>query len=262
MLHPSYSELIEAINTNNEDDDESMVLNSRYSLILATSKRARQLIGGAKPLADNVKGKKPLSIAIDELYHGKVKILPGQHEEEDLREIAGLAPEQPAEEAAAEEAVDAAVELLEPPHAVRAAAAAAAPATARKLRREIFFISKSSLNLPNSTACTGPGCCSFTVHTLANFFNRNKGFQKMSCFLKKCQNFFCEKRQALCFSFVHLRLIDGYIPVFNRKVKCWMPSPFGSRAHSTLPVLYSVFRFLCPSFPGFAVRLMPAGCGR
>ena len=82
MIHPSYSELIEAINTNNEDDDESMVLNSRYSLILATSKRARQLIGGAKPLADNVKGKKPLSIAIDELYHGKVKILPGKHEEE------------------------------------------------------------------------------------------------------------------------------------------------------------------------------------
>lgn len=38
MIHPSYSELIEAINTNNEDDDESMVLNSRYSLILATSK--------------------------------------------------------------------------------------------------------------------------------------------------------------------------------------------------------------------------------
>ena len=36
MIHPSYTELIEAINTNNEDDDESMVLNSRYSLILAT----------------------------------------------------------------------------------------------------------------------------------------------------------------------------------------------------------------------------------
>ena len=99
MIHPSYSELIEAINTNNEDDDESMVLNSRYSLILATSKRARQLIGGAKPLADNVKGKKPLSIAIDELYHGKVKILPGKHEEEDLAEIAGHS----AEEIAAEE---------------------------------------------------------------------------------------------------------------------------------------------------------------
>lgn len=98
MIHPSYSELIEAINTNNEDDDESMVLNSRYSLILATSKRARQLIGGAKPLADNVKGKKPLSIAIDELYHGKVKILPGKHEEEDLAEIAGYSAEEIASE--------------------------------------------------------------------------------------------------------------------------------------------------------------------
>ncbi len=49
MIHPSYSELIEAINTNNEDDDESMVLNSRYSpRFLLQSKRARQLIGGAK----------------------------------------------------------------------------------------------------------------------------------------------------------------------------------------------------------------------
>ncbi len=105
MIHPSYSELIEAINTNNEDDDESMVLNSRYSLILATSKRARQLIGGAKPLADNVKGKKPLSIAIDELYHGKVKILPGKHEEEAI-EGEGLEMEMPEEKiTAAEETV-------------------------------------------------------------------------------------------------------------------------------------------------------------
>ena len=57
MIHPSYSELIEAINTNNEDDDESMVLNSRYSLVLATSKRARQLIAGSKPLVEGaIKG--------------------------------------------------------------------------------------------------------------------------------------------------------------------------------------------------------------
>lgn len=47
VIHPSYSELIEAINTNNEDDDESMVLNSRYSLILLQASRA-PLIGGAK----------------------------------------------------------------------------------------------------------------------------------------------------------------------------------------------------------------------
>ena len=83
MIHPSYSELIEAINTNNEDDDESMVLNSRYSLVLATSKRARQLIAGSKPLVEGAAGKKPLAIAIDELYKGKVKILPGKHEGEE-----------------------------------------------------------------------------------------------------------------------------------------------------------------------------------
>ena len=83
MIHPSYSELIEAINTNNEDDDESMVLNSRYSLVLATSKRARQLIAGSKPLVEGAAGKKPLAIAIDELYKGKVKIHPGKHEDEE-----------------------------------------------------------------------------------------------------------------------------------------------------------------------------------
>ena len=52
MIHPSYSELIQAINANSEDDDNTMMLNSRYSLVLATSKRARQLIAGAEPLVE------------------------------------------------------------------------------------------------------------------------------------------------------------------------------------------------------------------
>ncbi len=95
MIHPSYTELIEAINTNSEDDDTTMSLNSRYSLVLATSKRARQLIAGSKPLVDGAAGKKPLAIAIDELYKGKVKI---------------LAPEEETEETAEAEAV---VELME-----------------------------------------------------------------------------------------------------------------------------------------------------
>ena len=84
MIHPSYSELIEAINTNNEDDDESMVLNSRYSLVLATSKRARQLIAGAEPLVPNAADKKPLSVAIDELYKGEVKIVAAESDEETI----------------------------------------------------------------------------------------------------------------------------------------------------------------------------------
>ena len=98
MIHPSYSELIEAINTNNEDDDEALVLNSRYSLVLAASKRARQLIAGAEPLVPGAAGKKPLSVAIDELYKGKVKILPGQEEEEEIEVEVGTPEAVPPEE--------------------------------------------------------------------------------------------------------------------------------------------------------------------
>ena len=101
MIHPSYTELIEAINTNNEDDDTTMSVNSRYSLVLATSKRARQLIAGAKPLVEGAAGKKPLSIAIDELYKGKVKILAPEEEIE----------EQTAENAAAVETAEAPAEV-------------------------------------------------------------------------------------------------------------------------------------------------------
>ena len=86
MIHPSYTELIEAINSNSEDNEDQLVLNSRYSLVLATSKRARQLIAGAEPMVTGAAGKKPLSVAIDELYKGKVKILPPAAEEESAEE--------------------------------------------------------------------------------------------------------------------------------------------------------------------------------
>ena len=38
MIHPSYSELIQAINNNVEEDDNTMMLNSRYSLFLQPAK--------------------------------------------------------------------------------------------------------------------------------------------------------------------------------------------------------------------------------
>ena len=82
MIHPSYSELIQAINNNAEEDENTMMLNSRYSLVLATSKRARQLIAGAEPLVPGAAGKKPLSVAIDELYKGEVKIVAASEDEE------------------------------------------------------------------------------------------------------------------------------------------------------------------------------------
>ena len=97
MIHPSYTELIQAINNNAEEDDNTMMLNSRYSLVLATSKRARQLIAGAEPLV-GAAGKKPLAIAIDELYKGKVKIVATS--EEEAEETTPAASEEAVEETA------------------------------------------------------------------------------------------------------------------------------------------------------------------
>ena len=100
MIHPSYTELIQAINNNAEEDDNTMMLNSRYSLVLATSKRARQIIAGSEPLVDGAAGKKPLAIAIDELYKGKVKIV-ATSEEEETQEAAPAVSEETAETAEA-----------------------------------------------------------------------------------------------------------------------------------------------------------------
>lgn len=73
MLHPSYTDLMKVVNKDVEEGD-TKVVNSRYSIVMATSKRARQLIAGDLPLVDAKEGEKPLSIAIDELNQGKLKI--------------------------------------------------------------------------------------------------------------------------------------------------------------------------------------------
>lgn len=73
MLHPSYSDLMKVVNSEVEPG-EAPVVNSRYSIVMATSKRARQLIAGEEPLVTGA-GKKPLSIAVEELNQGKIKIL-------------------------------------------------------------------------------------------------------------------------------------------------------------------------------------------
>lgn len=88
MLHPSYAELINVVNGDVENGEDPVV-NSRYSIVMATSKRARQIIAGDDELVDG-KGKKPLSVAVEELNQGKIKIL-----SEDITEEA--------EEAVAEE---------------------------------------------------------------------------------------------------------------------------------------------------------------
>lgn len=73
MLHPSYTDLINVVNKEVEQGEQPVV-QSRYSIVIATAKRARQLIAGEEAEV-RIKSKKPLSIAIDELYKSKVKIV-------------------------------------------------------------------------------------------------------------------------------------------------------------------------------------------
>lgn len=49
MIHPSYTELMEVINSDVEPGEQPVV-QSRYSVVMATAKRARQIIDGAEPL--------------------------------------------------------------------------------------------------------------------------------------------------------------------------------------------------------------------
>lgn len=79
MIHPSYVELMKVVNDGVEIGEEPVV-NSRYSIVLATAKRARQLINGADSFVDRPKCNKPLSIAVEELYNGDVKIVTDDEE--------------------------------------------------------------------------------------------------------------------------------------------------------------------------------------
>ena len=80
MVHPSYSDLMKVVNQDVEEG-ATKIVNSRYSIVLATAKRARQLIDGEMPLVDTKPGEKPLSIAIDELNNAKLKIIAEDTEE-------------------------------------------------------------------------------------------------------------------------------------------------------------------------------------
>ncbi|MGN0269232.1 MAG: DNA-directed RNA polymerase subunit omega [Candidatus Weimeria sp.] len=74
MIHPSYVELMKVVNEGT-DVGEEPVVNSRYSIVCATAKRARQIIDGKEPLIDYHEKDKPLSIAVKELYEGELRIL-------------------------------------------------------------------------------------------------------------------------------------------------------------------------------------------
>lgn len=102
MLHPSYTDLMKVVNKDVEEG-ETKVVNSRYSIVLATSKRARQIIDGQIPMVDAKEGAKPLSVAIAELNKGELKIL-GESSEPEAEAEAAL------ESAATSESTEAAEE--------------------------------------------------------------------------------------------------------------------------------------------------------
>lgn len=107
MLHPSYSELMAVVNSEVEEGEQPVV-QSRYSIVKAAAARAKQIIDArsveekilklpekdkeksgettltrdeeyklllGRPLVAKSDNVKPLSVAVDELYAGKVKII-------------------------------------------------------------------------------------------------------------------------------------------------------------------------------------------
>ena len=104
MLRPSYSDLLEVITREAEDE----TIGSRYTIVIAAAKRARQLTDSAQPLAEESKVNKPVSIAVQELYESKIKVRQGQpvveREKGELAEVVfDCMAEEEAAAAAAEE---------------------------------------------------------------------------------------------------------------------------------------------------------------
>ena len=71
MLRPSYTDLLEVLEKNGVNED---IAASRYTIVIAAAKRARQLTEENKPLCE-VDVDKPVSIAVKELYESKIKIV-------------------------------------------------------------------------------------------------------------------------------------------------------------------------------------------
>jgi len=77
MLNPSYSSLIKILN---EDAGADARLTSRYSIVIAAAKRARQIVGGAEYEDLGAKTDKAVSIAVNEIQRGFIRVVPGSAE--------------------------------------------------------------------------------------------------------------------------------------------------------------------------------------
>ena len=74
MLIPSYGTLIQILN---QDANVDQRIASRYSIVIAAAKRARQIVGGAEYDDFGANTDKAVSIAVNEIQMGYVKIAPG-----------------------------------------------------------------------------------------------------------------------------------------------------------------------------------------
>lgn len=80
MMYPSIAELMKRAD-------------SRYSLVIAVAKRARELAQGAEPLV-NCSSDKEVTEAVYELYYDKLKIVPADGpKKEDCSEVEQRAEE-------------------------------------------------------------------------------------------------------------------------------------------------------------------------
>lgn len=59
MIYPAIKDLMKKVD-------------SRYSLVVAVAKRAREIVNGSEPLIDEPQSNKAVSIAVDEIYQGKI----------------------------------------------------------------------------------------------------------------------------------------------------------------------------------------------
>ncbi len=79
MLRPSYSDLMEVLNNDTELGTD---VTSRYTVVIAAAKRARQIVAGAEPQV-NCANTKAVSIAVEEMYNKKLQITKSVKEESD-----------------------------------------------------------------------------------------------------------------------------------------------------------------------------------
>jgi DNA-directed RNA polymerase subunit omega len=80
MIHPSYVDLMNVVNKEVEEGEQP-VINSRYSVVMATARRARQIIAGDEPMVRVKDRQKPLSIAVDEMNQAQLRILTDEEKE-------------------------------------------------------------------------------------------------------------------------------------------------------------------------------------